>query len=93
MEYEFLLITAKLVNGTNFSLVAFLPEFFQWAVLREKDVFHLRIENGISWKYCKWYFFNLIPPLNLYMMRAGLECESAGYKINFWPADSSAGTF
>ena len=47
MEYEFLLIIAKLVNGTNFSLVAFRPEFFQWAVLREKDVFHLRIENGI----------------------------------------------
>ena len=47
MEYEFLLIIAKLVNGTNFSLVAFRPEFFQWVVLREKDVFHLRIENGI----------------------------------------------
>ena len=47
MEYEFLLIIAKLVNGTNFSLVAFRPEFFQWVALREKDVFHLRIENGI----------------------------------------------
>ena len=47
MEYEFLLVIAKLVNGTNFSLVAFLPEFFQWVVLKEK----------------KWRFLNLISPL------------------------------
>ena len=45
MEYEFLLITAKLVNGTNFSLVAFLQEFFPRAVHQGKRILPFTYRN------------------------------------------------
>ena len=51
MEYEFLLITAKLVNGTNFSEVVLLPEFLKkktFSTYITKPKFSENIVNGVS---------------------------------------------
>jgi len=63
MEYEFWLVTAKLINGTTLTKVVFLsPGNFPVGCTQRKSHIHLRIETEIYWKCCKWWFpwFNFL---------------------------------